>query len=235
MPRVAILPGGRLRIGDKVLASYYVTEIIHDSQVMCSLSDPKTMQLIQWQIQQMHQIMDPDGYVMGYDELRSQGYDQTQPGKQMTMAQLLADNVAEVTKMIQREAPGKGIAAWSDLFDPFHNAKPDHKRYYLVKGEDPWYGAWQGLSKDVIILNWHGFDHGDRIASLKFFSDRGNKQILSGYYDHDPSRIAPWLSEAAHIPGIEGVMYTTWKSNYNDMGAFRDAVVNWKPETTVAP
>jgi hypothetical protein len=66
-------------------------------------------------------------------------------------------------------------------------------------------------------VNWN---FGNRDKSLKFFSDRGHKQILAGYYDGAPEQIKQWLASAANIKGIVGVMYTTWQGKYDDLEAF---------------
>jgi len=34
------------------------------------------------------------------------------------------------------------------MFDPFHNAKKAGK-YYLVKGDGPWFGSWQNRYGDL--------------------------------------------------------------------------------------
>ena len=54
---------------------FYVPAIIHTGQVTCCMCEPKTMEIVKWQIHQIHTLMHPDGYMMGHDELRSQGYD----------------------------------------------------------------------------------------------------------------------------------------------------------------
>ena len=233
-PRATVLPGGRLHIGDKVLASYYVTEIIHDSQVMCSLSDPKTLELVQWQIQQMHKTHGPGRLRHGlrraaHARLRSSGAGQNDhgPASGPECPAGHADDSARSPRQAHRR-----------LVRPlrsFPQRQAGSQTLLSRQRPGPLVRRLQGLSKDIIILNWHGFDDGDRIASLKFFSDRGNPQILSGYYDHDPAAIKPWLSEAAHIPGVQGVMYTTWKSDYKDLQKYRDAVANWKPDTMAQP
>ena len=104
------------------------------------------------------------------------------------------------------------------MFDPYHNARKTG-RYYLVKGDGPWYGSWEGLPKEVTVVNWHGHEPG-RLDSLKFFAARGHKQILAGYYDADPARIRPWLADAAQVEGVVGAMYTTWRDNYADLEKF---------------
>ena len=117
-----------------------------------------------------------------------------------------------------REDVGKPIYVWSDMFDPYHNAKKAG-RYYLVKGDGPWYGSWQGLDKDVTIVNWNS-DPGERVASPKHFAERGHRQILAGYYDGPVAAINGWLKDSRPFPGVCGVMYTTWQNQYRDLEAF---------------
>lgn len=146
------------------------------------------------------------------------------------MHELLADNVKTITDIIKHEDPGKEICTWSDLFDPFHNAKNDNKRYYLVKGKSPWYGAWTGLDKDIIIMNWHNHDANNN-ASTRHFADLGNRQILSGYYDKaDLSAFKTRLENASHYPGVIGSMYTTWTSNFTIMEPFAQLLNDWKKQ-----
>ena len=104
------------------------------------------------------------------------------------------------------------------MFDPNHNA---HKDYYLVRGDLS--GSWEGLDRDVIIVPWY-FEK--RRESLKFFADRGHNQVIAGYYDHAPDQIAEWLTAAKGLPGISGVMYTTWEFKYNDLEKFASLVPN---------
>ena len=44
--------------------------------------------------------------------------------------------------------------------------------------------------------------------------------MLSGFYDHDPQRIVPWLKMAADVQGVCGVMYTTWVGDYSKLEEF---------------
>ena len=92
------------------------------------------------------------------------------------------------------------------MFDPTHNAADNAFPYYLVNGN--WSGSWAGLSPDMTVLNWN---HGAKAReSAAFFSGRGHRQILAGYYDAAPERFSDrqWLAELEGGPGIDGVMYT---------------------------
>ena len=106
------------------------------------------------------------------------------------------------------------------MFDPNHNA---HKDYYLVRGDLS--GSWEGLDKEVIIVPWY-FEK--RKESLKFFADRGHRQVIAGYYDAKPEKVLDWLQSASPYPGVVGVMYTTWQHKFADMETFARLVAEGK-------
>jgi len=221
-PVVTIPPASRLKEGQKVLLSYYHMAIIYHDQVMCCMGEPKVYEIIQWQVEQVRKHVQPDGYFMSHDEIRVQGWDESCARRKLTPGQILADNVKRCTEIIRKADAGKPIYVWSDMFDPFHNA-PKTGSYYLVKGDGPWYGSWEGLDKDVIICNWNS-QKNVRLDSLKWFAGRGHKQMLAGYYDGPPERITDWLTDAAKVPGVVAVMYTTWQQRYDDLEKFAETV-----------
>jgi len=221
-PQMTVPRGSRLREGQKVLVSYYHTAVIYRWQLMCCMSEPKVYEILKWQVEQVRKHVRPDGYFMQHDEIRVQGWDESCRRRGLTPGEILADNARRCVEIISKEDPGKPIFVWSDMFDPHHNAG-EAGRYYLVRGEGPWHGSWKGLPKEVTIINWHRHQPG-RLDTLKHFAARGHKQILAGYYDEAPERIADWLADAAKVDGVVGVMYTTWKPNYDDLETFAKEV-----------
>jgi hypothetical protein len=217
-PSITLPSGSRIHPGQRVLLSYYHTVLIYEDQVMCCMAEPKLYDILRWQIEQVHNNLQPDGYFLGHDEIRVQGWDESCQKSKLTPGQLLAENVRKCTAIVRREDPGKLIYVWSDMFDPHHNAGKTGQ-YYLVKGNGPWSGSWKGLEKDVIVVNWNS-DPKKRLASLKHFAALGNRQILAGYYDGPPDVIRGWLRDAKEVPGIAGVMYTTWRHQYGDLEKF---------------
>jgi hypothetical protein len=206
----------KLPDGTKLLANYYHAATVHDGQAMICPSEPKTMTLLRDQAQRMHKLWGAKGYMMSHDEIRVLNHCAACAARNLTPGQILADNLKACTAILREVNPGGRIYVWSDMFDPNHNAIAGG--YYLVKG--PLTGSWEGLDKDVIVLPWY-FEK--RAESLKFFADRGNKQVIAGYYDAKPGRIADWLAAAKDIPGVIGVMYTTWVNKYADLEAFAKA------------
>jgi len=217
-PVITVPPGSRLKEGQTVLLSYYHTALIGRGQVMCCMSEPKVYDILAWQAREVHRNLQPDGYFMQHDEIRVQGWDESCMKRKLAPGRILADNVRRCTEILHKEDPGKPVYVWSDMFDPYHNARKGG-RYYLVRGEGPWYGSWEGLPEDVIVVNWHGHKEG-RLESLEHFAGLGHMQILAGYYDGPPGRIADWLADASKTHGIVGVMYTTWQHRYDDLETF---------------
>ncbi len=89
-----------------------------------------------------------------------------------------------------------------------------HGDYYSVNGS--WAGSWEGLDPKVGIVNWYGQLQG---KNAPFFTDRGHRQILAGYYDGNEhgEDIVQWLKGVEGVRGVAGAMYTTWRDRYDAM------------------
>jgi len=199
----------KLPDGTRLRVSWFYAPIIYDGQVAACISDSKTMQLLADQSRRMKSLWGAAGYMMSHDEFRCFNWDESCQQRHMTPGQLLADNLRRCTKLVQPQQ----AYVWNDMFDPYHNAVEGP--YYLVNG--PWTGSWEGLDKSVIVLNWN---YGKRDQSLKFFADRGNRQVLCGFYDSDLSDWSNWLASGAKVKGIVGYMYTTWRNDFSKLEKF---------------
>jgi hypothetical protein len=204
--------------GTRLFVSYYHAVTVYDGQAMVCPSEPKTVELLRDEAKRVHQLWGAKGYMMSHDECRVMNWCAACEKRKMTPGQLLADNVKTCVDILREVNPGGRIYTWNDMFDPHHNAVKGP--YYLVNG--PLTDSWLGLDKDVVILPWY-FEK--RAESLKFFADRGHKQVIAGYYDHRPEQVKDWLVAAKATPdSVIGVMYTTWKDNYDDLEKFSQSV-----------
>ena len=138
---------------------------------MCCMAEPKLYEILRWQIEQVHKHLQPDGYFLQHDEIRVQGWDESCRHTRQDAGRAAGRERPQVRGAGRDEDPGKPIYVWSDMFDPNHNAQKTG-RYYLVKGDGPWYGSWQGLDKDVVIVNWNS-DPDKRVESLRHFAESG--------------------------------------------------------------
>ena len=203
--------------GTKLRVSWHHPHIIYDGQVGCCPTDPGTAELLVDQARRMKELWGAaaGGWMMSHDEIRTLNQDASCLKTGKTPGQILADNARLCVGLLKDT--GKPIYVWNDMFDPHHNAVKGP--YYLVNGD--YAGAWEGLDPAVNIMNWN---FGKRDQSLKFFADRGHKQVIAGYYDHKPEQVKDWLTSAAKVGGVPGVMYTTWKNDYSNIEAFAKIV-----------
>ncbi len=208
----------KLPDGTRLRVSYFHTHVIYDEQVCGCVSEPAFMNLLKKQATDMQKTWGAPGYMMSHDEWRLFGRDESCRSRHLTPGQIIAENARQCVSFAHAAAPQATLYTWSDMFDPHHNAVKD---YYLVDGDLA--GGWEGLPKEVTIMNWN---FGKRAESLKFFAERGHRQILAGYYDDGPEQIGRWLDAAKGVEGVAGVMYTTWRLNYADLEAFAKVVTD---------
>jgi hypothetical protein len=229
-PVVTIPAGSQLKEGQKVLASYHhALPTGKTGQITCCMSEPKVGQLIEEEIRWLKENCSPDAYFMSHDEIRHQGWDDSCVKQNKTPGQILADNVKQCSSIIERVDPGKSIVVWNDMFDPHHNARKTGEHgekfaMYLARGDGPWAGSWEGLPKEVGVVNWNC----GSAESCKFFGEHGNQQIFSHVA---PDKIVKILNDSGANPGTAGVMYTTWDGNFNDLEKYIDAVKKWEADS----
>lgn len=206
----------KLPDGTRLRVSYYHPMIIYGGSVMIALSEPKTMELLRDQARRMHAAFGTKGYFMEHDEIRIFNWDAASERRHLDAGPLLAANVKACAKILRDLDPNVEIYAWSDMFDPHHNAVKD---YFLVRGNIA--GSWEGLDPKITIADWN-FGHRDE--SLKWFAGRGNRILIAGYYDAPLSDLRKWLDSAMKVPNTNAVMYTTWQNNYSQLEKFAETV-----------
>ncbi|NBV20404.1 MAG: hypothetical protein EBS05_00160 [Proteobacteria bacterium] len=207
----------KLPDGTRLRVSFHHVVTVNEGQVMVCPSEPKTVELLRDEAKRVHAAWGARSYMMSHDEIRCLNWCAACQARKLTAGQILADNARTCVKLLREVNPGGRIFVWSDMFDPNHNAKSSGD-YYLVRGDLT--RSWEGLDKGVGILPWY---FGRRAESLKFFADRGHPQVIAGYYDSKPEQIRDWLAAGKGLPGLNGVMYTTWQRKYGDLEKFIEA------------
>jgi hypothetical protein len=224
-PMVPAVPAGsRLRPGQIVAMNWYAIQPeANDAGV--SLTDPAALE---WRATaaaaQASVFSGASGYFFGYNEMRHMDSTASAKALNMTPAQLLDWHFNQTYNLYRSYSPSANIYVWSDMFDPNHNAV---NNYYLVEGDLT--GSWTGLPADVIIMNWN-------IAALKtsatWFATPpyAHRQVLANYYDsgNGSASATNALAQVSGIPGIQGLMYTTWVDDYSQIAPFAVAArANW--------
>ncbi|HSV72288.1 MAG TPA: carbohydrate binding domain-containing protein [Chthonomonadales bacterium] len=211
---IRLTPETRISDGARLRVSYYHPIIVYEDRLTSCVSEPKVFDEWREEVRRADALLSPAAFLMSHDEMRVMNQCALCRSRGMTPGQLLAANIREAAAIIRRQRPDAGIWVWNDMFDPMHNAVD---RYFAVNGSLR--GSWEGLDRDVGIVNWHGGLEG---RNAPFFAELGLRQILAGYYDSDEdgSAIARWLENTRGVRGIVGAMYTTWEDRYDAMEAW---------------
>lgn len=115
--------------------------------------------------------------------------------------------------------PLMGVAPWKGSYDVYHT--PPLLRVDATNGTRL-RASWAQV---VTILPWY---YEQRTNSLQFFATRGHQQVIASYYDCAPESITNWLDASTSLPGVAGVMYTTWVSSYDELDLFNGYVSDWE-------
>jgi len=223
-PPVTLPSGTTLKPGQTVAMDFYAALPVELHRLGICLTDPAVQEFLMENARQVMAVAPPQtGMFLQYDEMRQMDSCQSCRAKGMTPGQLLAWHVGQTIKLYRSLRPGLAFYAWSDMFDPFANA---HDDYYLVEGDIG--GSWLGLPPEVTIMNWN-LDH--LKESLAWFSGEDSKQpiahrqIIAGYYDNHNGQVAASgeLRQAHGIPGIDGLMYTSWEDDNSQLEEFADS------------
>ena len=200
--------------GTAVTADFYAVVPIADYQVGACLTEPAVHT---WMAENLDAVLaalpEATGFQFGYDEMRQVNSCASCQAMGMDAGALLAWHVGASLELLESARPGATAYVWSDMFDPYHNA---HAGYYLVEGDLA--GSWEGLPADTVVLNWN-LGNAD---SLAFFADRGNPQIIAGYYDSGDGYTSAQTELAAGPGLVRGMMYTTWVGDFDQLEAYAE-------------
>jgi len=216
-PPIRVLPGSRIRNGERLRVDYYHGMSVYSGQVTTCMSEPQVYDIWREQVRLVHRLLAPRKYLLSMDEIRAGGSCQACKQRELSMAQILGDCFTRQVEMIREQNPEAEVYTWSDMLDPNHNA---HGDYYLVEGD--FTGSWEYVPKDLGIVCWY---YARRRESLAHFSGLGFRTAAGAYYDGDTlDNPKGWLEALDETPGACGIMYTTWQNKYELLGPFGDLV-----------
>jgi hypothetical protein len=218
-PAIRILPGSRIKNGERLRVSYYQATTIYKEQVVLCLSEPKVFEIWRNQTRLIQKYLAPAKWMLSMDEIRAGGWCETCKRRHMSLAQILGDAIRRQEEMIREVSPKAEVFIWSDMLDPNHNATPG--TYYLCNGG--YDGSWNYIPKDLRIVCWY-FER--RRKSLEHFSSLGFQTLAGAYYDADNlDNPKGWLESLDSTPGATGIMYTTWQAKYKLLADFGDLAI----------
>jgi len=220
-PPIQLLPGSRIRDGERLRVSYYHGISVHRGQVSICMSEPEVYEIWRKQLALMEKYLAPRRYFLSMDEVRAGGTCKACRDRNATMGEILGDCIRRQFQLIRQANPQAEVFVWSDMLDPNHNAgERAGEYYYLTAGS--FSGSWEHVPKELVFVCWW---HQMRDRSLAHFSSLGFRTLAAAYYDADDlQNVRDWLLSLDTTPGALGIMYTTWQNKYALLAEFGDLV-----------
>jgi hypothetical protein len=213
---IRLLPGTRIKDGEELTLSFYKTSAVprpKGKQFSLCMSNPALYTYWEEEARALYAIHQFKKFLLSMDEIRNGGGCELCRKSGKSMAQILGDCITRQCEILKRLDPGMEVYIWSDMLDPYHNARDN---YYNVVGD--FTGSWEYVPKDLIIFCWY---HKIRDQSLRFFSSKGFRTAGASYYDADDlSNVRDWLASLEQTPNAVGIMYTSWRQKYNLLDEF---------------
>lgn len=235
---VTLPPGTHLTPGQMVaIDSYSAFPIPGANGVSMCMTDPGVAKWLAQNAQAIQRVLPAgEGVLLSYDEIRQMNSCASCRAKNMSAGELLAWSLGQSFRIYHSALPASALYTWSDMFDPYHNA---HDHYYYVEGDLT--GSWKGMPADLRIVNWNLDNLRKSLTWFSGLDDRQpvrHPQIIAGYYDRHNGAAAAQreLSEAVGIPGVLGLMYTSWADDYSQLASYADAArAGWKAYVSSLP
>ncbi|OGG06591.1 MAG: hypothetical protein A3F83_16290 [Candidatus Glassbacteria bacterium RIFCSPLOWO2_12_FULL_58_11] len=218
-PPVTILPGSRIKDGERLRVSFYHNYPIYNGQTPACMSEPKLYEIWRKTARMVHEYVKPNKYFLGTDELREAGSCEACGKRGLNVAQILGDCVTKQEQIIRELNPKAELFIWSDMFDPTHNAPGDYHKGYFYHVDETFENSWNYIPKDLIMVCWNS---GKRDKSLEHFQKNGFRTF--GSCSGGPEGTRAWLEALDKTKGSTGLMYTTWSENFETLAEFGDIV-----------
>lgn len=210
-PPLRLMPGSRIRDGQRLRVSWYHSQKIHDSQVTVCMAEPELYEIFDHEAARLAKYVNPKKVILSMDEVRMGGTCEACRGRDM--GELLGECITRQVQILRKYMPDVQVYIWSDMLDPNHNA---HGDYYLVEGD--FTGSWKHVPKDLVIAVWGG---APRPKSVQFFAEQGFPILIACYYDApNLDDVKGWAKVVEGVPGVRGFMYTPWTRKYDLLEEF---------------
>jgi len=218
-PVLRLLPGSNIGENQRLRVDYYQGLALKSGggQVAVCLSEPKAYEIWGQVARSVDDQLDPKHYFISSDEIRHGGWCEACQSRSLSSAELLGDCITRQVELIHNVNPTAEVIMWSDMLDPNQNATAD---YFLFNGDLR--GSWEHVPRTLIIACWN---YKTRNESLRHFDQLGFRTLGCGYYDSgNLDNATGWAESLKAVTGACGIMYTTWKDEYNLLESFGDVV-----------
>jgi len=217
--RLAIPAGSRIRPGDKLLFDCFIISHGGPKSIVSScMSDPRLYECFELSARGIEDALHPAMWLLSIDEVMNGGTCELCKVRHTDMAHIFGECVTKMRNVIKGVNPRAEIFAWSDMFDPNHNARAN-----VGSCKGTFDGVADLIPKDVGMMLWYG---AKLDKSAPYFAERGHSFMGSICCDGNncAEAVRMWKEKLTSYPELRGFMYTTWLKDYSKLDVFMNGL-----------
>ncbi len=208
------IPSGRIGEGESISVSYTYIEnkpsfdLPDSSQTYCPSSE-RTYDIMSKTLQNVMSILKPKYISIGHDEIRGMNRDKRCRDRNMSNAQILAEDVNRLYGIIKNIDEEVQVLMWNDMLNPYYNGGDPafNSKYEGMPGEA--YAAIDYIPDDIILMTAaYDPDRSFCIKSSDFFDSKQFKYLVAGW--KNKRNISDWAGIARGRKNCLGIIETTW-------------------------
>lgn len=213
--KITRINSGNIRDGDEVLVSYdYVERKTAPwatwTAPYCPSSE-RTYKIMFNVLEDVITALNPKYISIGHDEILGLNRDSRCKNRNLTNAELLADEVNRLNDFVKSIDPNIRLLMWDDMVNPWHNGGNENLQVQFGGVPGKTSEAIDLIPKDIIMMVWW-YDSNDRLNKMKnspnFFESKGFDYLVAGY--KDKKNIKDWSDLIKNKERCLGIITTTW-------------------------
>ncbi|MCX6600821.1 MAG: hypothetical protein NT025_04585 [bacterium] len=215
-PRLELVPGSRLAIGDTVLLDWSCAPLYQGVRKTQCFSQIEPLLDYQERIRHVDSLLHPDGFKISINEVSYAGYDAACTRRHMTPAQLVGSYCRQMYQVIQARRPGAPVRIYGDAFDIYVR---DPRAMPVTTS--PWtVGALEELPAPMEIMCMEGYSS-NLDSSLNYFAANQHGAVMAVALWVSTSRFVSAVRAAQSHSNCRGTQFYMWQGDC-------DADLPWK-------
>lgn len=212
---IARVPSGSIKDMQQVLLSYDYVENKCAKWAPWSIpfcpSSKLTYKAMFKSLEGVVALLQPKYISIANDEVRGMNRDSRCRKRNITNAELLADEINRLNDFVRSASPETRLMMWDDMLNPWHNGGDEKYQVQFGGPTGKTSGAIGLIPKDVVMMVWW-YDADDWLSKMKnspdYFESNGFSYIGAAY--KDVKNIKEWGNLISKRPKCMGLITTTW-------------------------
>ncbi|MFH1458943.1 MAG: glycoside hydrolase family 20 zincin-like fold domain-containing protein [Candidatus Omnitrophota bacterium] len=208
------LAGGKINPGQEVRISYdqiLWLDSFAEWKIPYCPSEPRTYEIMFSALENIYKIIKPRFISIGHDEIRGMNKDSRCLRRNMSNAELLADEINQLNNYAKNLDPNLRLLMWDDMINPWHNGSNENYQLGFHGPQGATQDAVKLISKDVLMMIWwteakdwlHKMEN-----SLDYFKKQGFN-FFAFCYDNEEN-IKKWVQLINNRSDCLGIICASW-------------------------